>query len=434
MVELPAEHPVQPDVPRDPLSGDGPGAAARDGALTGLYVHVPFCAVRCSYCHFSTESFSAAKVERWFAALEREADLRAPLAAGHAFTSLFFGGGTPSALSAKQFARLRDIVRGRFALAPGAEITLEANPEGVKPALLDAWREAGVNRLSLGVQSFEPDELRRLGRIHDDVRPIEAVALARAHGFERLSLDLMFGFPGHTMAAWERTLDRALAFGTGHLSAYAFIVEAGNPLSDDVIAGRASVLEDDAQADLHAIFLERAAGAGLRFYETSNVARPGEEARHNLTYWLRRDYLALGPSAHGLWRGERWGNRFATDAWADSAARGEAPEDSRERCTQESVADEIVMLGLRLGRGLERDAYSSKDWQLVQSRFGAAFEAGERAGRLERTPSGWRVAPGHRFVADDVIAWLAARASAVDSVSHAFLESPPCSTPLFPAV
>jgi putative oxygen-independent coproporphyrinogen III oxidase len=434
VAELPAEHPVRPDVPPDPLTGDGPGAAARDAARTGLYVHVPFCAVRCTYCHFSTESFSAAKVERWFAALEREARLRAPLAAGHAFTSLFFGGGTPSALSAKQFARLWSIVRGRFDLAPGAEVTLEANPESVKAPLLEAWREAGINRLSLGVQSFEPAELRRLGRIHDEARPAEAVALARTHGFERLSLDLMFGFPGHTLAAWDRTLDRALALAPGHLSAYAFIVEAGNPLSDAVLAGRETVADDDTQADLYARFLERAAAAGLRFYETSNVARAGEEARHNLTYWLRRDYLALGPSAHGLWRGERWGNRFATAAWADAAAAGETPEDTRETCTPEMVADEIVMLGLRLGRGLERDAYSSKDWQLVQARFGSAFEAAEREGRLERTPAGWRVAPRHRFVADDVIAWLAARASAVDSVSDAFLDSRPCSTPLSPAV
>jgi putative oxygen-independent coproporphyrinogen III oxidase len=434
VAELPAEHPVRPDVPRDPLNGDGPGEAARDAARTGLYVHVPFCAVRCTYCHFSTESFSAAKVERWFAALEREAALRAPLAAGHAFTSLFFGGGTPSALSAKQFARLWGIVRAHFDLAPGAEVTLEANPESVKAPLLAAWREAGVNRLSLGVQSFERDELRRLGRMHDEARPAEAAALARAQGFERLSLDLMFGFPGHTLAAWERTLGRALDLGPEHLSAYAFIVEAGNPLSDAVLAGREAVADDDLQADLHARFLERAAEAGLRFYETSNVARPGAEARHNLTYWLRRDYLALGPSAHGLWRGERWGNRFATAAWAEAADRGEAPEESRETCTAGNVADEIVMLGLRLGRGLEQEAYSSKDWKLVETRFGDAFEAGEREGRLERTPAGWRIPPRHRFVADDVIAWLAARTSAVDSVSDAFLDSRPCSTPLSPAV
>lgn len=410
-MELPVEHPVRPDVPPDPLSDCGPGRRARDEARSGLYVHVPFCAVRCTYCHFSTESFSGAAVDRWFAGLEREAALRAPLADGHAFTSLFFGGGTPSALSAKQFGRLAAILRAHFTLAPGAEVTLEANPESVKAPLLDAWREAGVNRLSLGVQSFEPGELARLGRIHDEARPAAAVALARAHGFERLSLDLMFGFPGHTREAFARTLERALALSPEHLSAYAFIVEAGNPMSDDVLAGRAAVADDDLQADLHALFLERAAAAGLRFYETSNVSRPGAEARHNLVYWLRRDYLALGPSAHGLWRGERWGNRFGTAAWAAAALEGAAPEESRERCTPESTADEIVLLALRLGRGLEPGAYPSNDWQLVQRRYGAAIEAGEREGRLERTRTGWRVPPRHRFVADDTIAWLAARAA-----------------------
>jgi len=280
-VELPAEHPVQPDVPPDPLGGDGPSARARDEARTGLYVHVPFCSVRCSYCHFSTESFSGAKVERWFAAIAREAALRAPMAAGHAFTSVFFGGGTPSALSSKQFERLWAVLRAHFAFAPGAEVTLEANPESVKAPLLEAWRRAGVNRLSLGVQSFEPEELARLGRIHDEARPAQAVALAREHGFDRLSLDLMFGFPGHTAEAFGRTLDRALDLATEHLSAYAFIVEAGNPLSDEVLAGRLEVAPDDLQADLHELFLERAASAGLRFYETSNVSRPGAEARQD---------------------------------------------------------------------------------------------------------------------------------------------------------
>lgn len=432
-MELPAEHPVRPDVPPDPLSGDGPGPRARDEARSGLYVHVPFCAVRCAYCHFSTESFSAAKVERWFTALEREADRRAPLAAGHAFSSLFFGGGTPSALSARQFARLAAILRARFSFAPGAEVTIEANPEGVRAPLLDAWRQAGVNRLSLGVQSFDRGELTRLGRIHDDARPAQAVALARAAGFERLSLDLMFGFPGHSLASFGRTLERALELSPGHLSAYAFIVEAGNPMSDEVLAGRLAVADDDLQADLHALFLERAAAAGLRFYETSNVGRPGEEARHNLVYWLRRDYLALGPSAHGLWRGERWGNRHATADWAAAAAAGEPPEESRERCTDESVADEIVMLGLRLGRGLEREAYASREWQLVEDRYGAAFASAEREGRLERTPGGWRVPAAHRFVADEVVAWLAARARAVDTASRGSLDFRPCSPPLSPA-
>jgi oxygen-independent coproporphyrinogen-3 oxidase len=397
-------------------------------------VHVPFCAVRCSYCHFSTESFSGAKVERWFTAIEREAALRAPMAAGHAFTSVFFGGGTPSALSSKQFERLWAVLRAHFTLAPGAEVTLEANPESVKAPLLESWRRAGVNRLSLGVQSFEPKELAQLGRIHDEARPAQAVGLARAHGFERLSLDLMFGFPGHTPEAFGRTLDRALELAPEHLSAYAFIVEAGNPLSDEVLAGRLEVAPDDLQADLHALFLERAAARGLHFYETSNVSMPGAEARHNLVYWLRRDYLALGPSAHGLWRGERWGNRFATESWAAAAVEGVAPEESRERCTPESVADEIVLLGLRLGRGLETHAYASSDWQLVERRFGPAFAAAEREGRLERTPSGWRVPPSHRFVADDTIAWLAARSLAVDSLSGGSLKSSPCSTPLSPAV
>lgn len=392
------------------MNPDGPGERARREARLGLYVHVPFCAVRCHYCHFSTSPFSAGMVARWFAGMEREAALRAPLAAGERFTSVFFGGGTPSALSSKQFARLWKLVREHFALERGAEITLEANPESVKPSLLEAWAAAGVNRLSLGAQSFEPTELRALGRIHDEHRPAEAIALAREHGFERLSLDLMYGYPGHEIGAFERSLEQAVALGVEHLSAYCFIVDAGTALGDAVLEGRSVLPSDERQAEMYALFLARTARAGMAPYETSNACFPGAEARHNLVYWLRRDYMALGPSAHGLWRGERWGNLFSTAAWADALGSGQDGEVEREVASPERIAEETVMLALRLASGLHLADYSEAVRSLVLARFGAAFAAGEAGGRLERFSGGWRIPPSHRFVADDTIAWLAARA------------------------
>ncbi len=382
---------------------------ARDAARTGLYVHVPFCAVRCTYCHFATAVFEHGLLERWLAALEREAALRAPLAGGTRFTSVFFGGGTPSAISARHFSRLWDALRRNFTLAPDAEVTLEANPESVRPALLDAWAAAGVNRLSLGAQSFEPDALRVLGRVHDEHRPGEALALARRHGFERLSLDLMYGWPGHTLEAFERSLDRALAFDLEHLSAYAFIPDRGNPLGDAVLDGRAEVVDDDTQARMYGTFLAWARAAGLHPYETSNVSRPGAEARHNLVYWLRREYLGLGPSAHSLWAGDRWGNVPDTAQWAAVLEAGEAPDVARERESATSVAEEVVMLALRLATGLRPADYTPLTWAAVERRFGAALAAAVSGRRLERTEQGWRVPPEARFVADDVIAWVAAR-------------------------
>ncbi|HXS83626.1 MAG TPA: radical SAM family heme chaperone HemW [Methylomirabilota bacterium] len=391
-----------------PLSG--PGAAARAGARTALYVHVPFCAAPCPYCHFSKEHLSGAAVERWLAALEREAALRAPAAAGLAFSSVFFGGGTPSAIAPRAFARAWGSIRDHFTLEEGAEITLEANPETVKPGLLDAWAQAGVNRLSMGAQSFVPEELRALGRLHDEKKPGEAFALARAHGFRRLSLDLMFGYPGHTAATWERTLAAALALEPEHISAYGYIPEEGTPLGDAVHGGAARTVSPELEAELHVQADAAFAAAGLVPYETSNWSRPGAECRHNLTYWLRRDYLALGPSSHGLWRGERYENVRAMPDWATALEQGHDPAVAHELETPASRADETVMLALRLASGLDLRDLSPDPREELEMRYGRAFADAQAGGRLERTAHGWRIPAAHRFVADDTIAWLAVRA------------------------
>lgn len=430
-MERAVQRPLRPPVPGDPLITptrigpvDGPGGAARGEARVGLYVHVPFCAARCTYCDFSSGALSSGAVERWFAALEREVERRAPSAEGVSFTSVFFGGGTPSALSGRHFRRLWALLADHFAIRPGAEITLEANPESVKESLLEAWAGAGVNRLSMGAQSFDSHELRVLGRIHGAHRPAEAFALARAAGFRRLSLDLMFGTPGHGLASWRTTIDRALELEPEHLSAYCFIPEAGTPLGDGARSGALALPTGDEQAEMYAVLTERLARAGFSPYETSNFCRPGAESRHNLTYWLRRDTLGLGPSAHGLWRGERYGNRYALGAWADALLSGGDPEGERERSTAASIADEHVMLGLRLATGLVFADLPAGERESLDERYGAAFAAAIACGRLESTPNGVRIPPAHRFVADDTIAWIAARA--VDTLSNAFLEYASC--------
>ena len=388
---------------------DGPGAAARAAARVGLYVHVPFCATRCTYCAFSSGAPSAAAVERYLDGIEREAARRAPAAAGVAFTSVFFGGGTPSALSARHFGRLWRALRSHFEVDPGAEITLEANPETVRPPLLEAWAAAGVNRLSMGAQSFDADDLTRLGRLHDAERPGQAFALARAHGFRRLSLDLMFGFPGHTLDRFASTIERALALSPEHLSAYCFIPEAGTSLGEAVRRGEAALPGADAQADLYEHLTCRLAAAGYGCYETSNFCRPGAEARHHLVYWLRRDYLGLGPSAHGLWRGVRHANHYDLDRWSVSLLDG-SDCDQVEGESAQSRADEIVMLGLRLANGLAAADHPAERWREVRRRYESAFRAALATGRLEVADAGVRIPGRHRFVADDVIAWLMAAA------------------------
>ena len=438
---------MEPHPPADPLSAAygaqddwappgsadeglhaGPSRAARREARAGLYVHVPFCARRCSYCDFSTGALSAHALERYLRAMALEIDRRAPPAAALEFTSVFFGGGTPSALPARAFRGLWNRVRAAFAVVPGAEITLEANPESVRPALLDAWREAGVNRLSLGVQSLHDDELRGLGRLHHAARPGAAVALARRHGFRRLSLDLMFGFPGHTEERWSATLRRALELDPEHISAYCLIPEPGTPLGDRVLEGALALPSPAAQADMYATLTATLGRAGYACYETSNFARPGAEARHNLVYWLVRPYLALGPAAHGFVNGDRYGNHYALSRWATALERGLSPEAERETQTPARRATEVMMLGLRLGRGLDSRDHPGRVWAELLERYGRALEGGVRARRLVRTRHGFAIPMRLRFVADDILAWIEARARdvQVDRCGGGSLTLSPC--------
>jgi oxygen-independent coproporphyrinogen-3 oxidase len=411
---------------------EGPAVAAREAARAGLYVHVPFCAARCAYCDFASGRFSVAAAERWLVALEREVVLRAPAATGLVFSSVFLGGGTPSTLAPGQVGRLFRALRGGFAVAADAEITLEANPESVEAPRLAAWREAGVNRLSVGAQSFHADELARLGRIHPAGRPAEAFALARAHGLQRLSLDLMFGFPGHTLERWATTLERALELEPEHLSAYALSPEPGTRLGDAVLAGVAPMVPDAEQAEAYGLFLERAAVAGLGSYETSNVCRPGAEARHNLVYWLRRPYLGLGPSAHGLAGGARYGNLRDFERWAVALESGGSPEAERELESAAAVAREVLLLGLRLTTGVRRGDYEPGLWELVMRRYGGALEEAAGTGRLHATADGFAIPLPLRYLADDALAWIEARAEShgFDSDSTHSVPSSPCPSPL----
>jgi oxygen-independent coproporphyrinogen-3 oxidase len=359
--------------------------------------------------------------------------LRAPAAEGLSFSSVFLGGGTPSILAPAQIARLFRALRSGFTVAPAAEITLEANPESVETRRLCAWREAGVSRLSIGAQSLHADELARLGRIHPAERPAEAVALARAHGFQRLSLDLMFGFPGHTLERWRMSLDRALELEPEHLSAYALSPEAGTPLGDAVLAGGAALPTEAEQAEAYALFLVRAARAGLGSYETSNVCRPGAEARHNLVYWLRRPYVGLGPSAHGLLGGARYGNLRDLGRWAAALEGGGLPEVEREWESAAAAAREVLLLGLRLTTGVRPGDYAPALWEVVTRRYGAALDEAVATGRLCPTESGFAIPRALRYLADDALAWIEARAEThgFDSGSAHSVPSSPC--PILPS-
>ncbi len=318
----------------------------------GLYVHVPFCLTRCGYCDFNAYAGLDHLAGRYLRALRAEADRWAPSWASDRFVSVFVGGGTPTTLPAEELAGVLGHLRAGFAVAPDAEVTVEANPDTVDAASLAVLRAAGVSRLSLGAQSFDPAVLVALERAHGPEATRRAYRAAREAGFDRVNLDLIYGAHGETLASWRRTLEEAIGLGPEHISAYALTVEPATPLGRKVTAGLVPAPDPDLQADMYELACELLGAAGYRHYEVSNWARPGHECRHNLGYWECRPYLGLGAGAHSA-RGERrWWNLRSPLAYLEAVEAGRLPVGGEERLSPDERRLEEVLLRLRTLRGL----------------------------------------------------------------------------------
>lgn len=292
---------------------------ARQRMPLGLYLHLPFCTTRCSYCPFVI-STDLGLQEEYVGALLAELDAFAGETADRAVDTIYFGGGTPSRLSVENFGRVMGSIGERFAVDSAAEVSIEANPEDVSPASLAAWQRAGVNRISIGVQSFHDAELVPLGRLHGREGARQAVASAVAAGL-RTNLDLILGLPAQSAASFEETLDIAIESGVGHLSLYMLDLEERTPLAVQVERGRVSIPEDELVADLYLLAIERLRGAGLVQYEISNFARDGERCRHNLRYWEREQYRGFGIGAHSFLGERRFANTANIRHYIDAAGR-----------------------------------------------------------------------------------------------------------------
>lgn len=322
-----------------------------DGQTLGFYVHVPYCRRRCPYCSFATAPLAAGALDRYLGTLGRELDHLAalPWVGRVRLDTVFLGGGTPSLLAPAALAEILERLRAGFRVAPEAEVTVECNPESVTRASLAAYRRAGVNRVSLGVQSLDDAVLARLGRRHDARGARAAFAAARAAGFANVSVDLIYGLPGLTLDAWARTVDAVLAWEPDHLSAYALTLDAGSRWAAGVVDGLPP--EETVVAQYWA--LARAAGArGLEHYEISNYARPGRRCRHNLNYWRAGEYLAAGPAAAAHVGGVRWTAAAAVERWAAAVEAGASPVESHERLTPRQRRAERLVLGLRTADGV----------------------------------------------------------------------------------
>lgn len=329
----------------------------------GLYLHWPFCQSKCPYCDFNSHVAASVDQSRWQTAFEAEVDRIGALTEGRVLNTVFFGGGTPSLMEPALVQGILDRIRATWTLANDIEITLEANPGSVEAARFEGYAKAGVNRVSLGIQSLDPGDLRRLGRMHSVEEALGAIAIAQAT-FDRVSFDLIYARQDQSLAAWRDELRRAIDLGTSHLSLYQLTVEDGTVFGQmhakNLLRGLPA---EDLAADMFELTQEITAAAGLPAYEVSNHARPGDESRHNLIYWRMGDYAGIGPGAHG--RLTVAGQRIATEAermpagWLDKTLATPGAAERIERLAAEDRANEYLMFALRLKEGASLARYTA---------------------------------------------------------------------------
>lgn len=352
------------------------GGVAGSRSPFGVYVHIPFCASKCDYCAFATWTDRGHLVEEYLAALATEVD-RAVAAGMPTADTVFVGGGTPTLVPG---AELAAVIRA-IPVADGAEITVECNPDDVTVDLLIAYGEAGVNRVSLGVQSTSAHVLRALGRTHDRRNVERAVEAIKVADLGTFNLDLIYGAAGETLDDWTRTVETALAFDPPHISAYGLTVEAGTPLASQPDRHP----DDDDQADKYEVADELLHAAGLTNYEVSNWARPGHESRHNLLYWNQHDYRGFGCAAHSHESGRRWWNLRTPDRYIEAVRRGDPVEASSETLDAATRRFEALELALRTRDGVARESFTEETIALLE---GMIDEHPTRSDRVVLTRSG----------------------------------------------
>ena len=379
--------------------------------MPSLYVHVPFCVRKCEYCAFYSVPLApkASETNRlesaYFRGLQAEIPLRqqdAPLGV----SSLFIGGGTPTALSDEGLSLLFTTLAQGFTFQAGAEKTVEVNPGTLSTEKLRVLQSGGINRISLGVQAFDDILLQKIGRIHTGAQVKTSVQLIRAAGFANLNLDLLMGLPDQSFQAWQQSIEQALELEPEHLSLYGLMFEEGTPLGDNYLA-RPKDLEvlEDQQADLYEWAVARLFKAGYHRYETSNFAKPGYECQHNLSYWQGQEYIGLGPSAVSYLHNQRWKNVANIAEYARLLAAGSEPldKDGREQLSVRERMAERVILGLRLTEGVDLPAFRQEFGVDLYDIFGSVVERYQWPGILIKGTTRLTLNPSYAFVANSIL-------------------------------
>ncbi len=372
----------------------------------GLYIHIPFCESVCLYCDFYSKIGSDAEIDRFLGSLAGEARLAGREYPEYRYDTIFLGGGTPSILAPTQIRRLFESLDAVVAISHGAEITIECNPSSLHEEMLETYKALGVNRLSLGVQSFDDEHLRRLGRIHSAAGAREAFALCRRCGFDNMSVDLIYGLPEQTFDDWVADLDQAIELGPEHISAYNLIIEEDTPFGELFKRGEMNLPPDNIQAEMYAALNVRLKAAGYARYEISNFARTGYECRHNLKYWRLEPYIGLGPAAVSSDAARRWKNAPDLDAYLAALESGQPPPHESEELTAEKVREEFIMLSLRMTAGLSLEELRARyGYDLMRERADTV-EALESGGLITLEGDRVKLANKGLFVADEIIVRL----------------------------
>ena len=376
-----------------------------------LYLHIPFCHTRCHYCDFNTYAGILPLREPYVRALITEVELAGQLAqltdgAPRRSRTIFFGGGTPSLLTVTQITRLLAACRKAFAVDEQAEITLEANPGTLSFEQLKGLRAAGINRLSLGSQSFDAELLYTLGRIHSPDEIVQALCNARAAGFTSINLDFMFGLPGQTMQQWQTTLDRALALHPEHFSLYSLIIEEGTLFYTWTNEGRIIPGDEDLCADMYEYADERLQAEGYQNYEISNWALPGHQSCHNLTYWRNLPYLGMGAGAHSFFEGRRFSNILDPQEYITLLKKQQRPEAESELIDRAHEMSETAFLALRTAQGLHLPTFEERFAEPFTQFVGMRLRTVEEAGLLEQEHEWIRLSKRGRLLGNEVFVRL----------------------------
>lgn len=351
--------------------------------IAGVYIHIPFCRSRCSYCDFATGLHEDALAERYVQALAKEISTN-DFVADQPIDTIYFGGGTPSLLKADQLQSLLSVVKNRFRVDQNVEITMEMNPGTVNPDVLTQFRELGVNRASFGAQTFDDKELARLGRSHTTADTLKTFSDLRQAGFNNVSFDLIAGLPGQTLERWQQNVDEALALMPEHLSFYLLEVHEGTPLAEHIRRGIQQKPDEDLAATMYEWMLERASAAGYEHYEISNLSLPGFGSRHNTKYWTGAPYFGFGCSSHSYDGHERrWSNERDIKRYLTAVESNLSPVVEQQLLSASDLRSEAVFLGMRLMRGLDTKRYHDAFGVDLQSTHHAELDRFIGAGLVE---------------------------------------------------